>query len=61
MGRVHAITALRQNTHLSLSRRVALIGVVGPLLGCDWGSSAGCAIEAFDRGHVRGRTLGTVS
>lgn len=29
MGRIHAITAPRQNTHLSLSRRAALIGVMG--------------------------------
>lgn len=53
MGRIHANTASRQNTHLSLSRRATLIGVIGAVLGGDWGSLDDNPIGAFDRGHVR--------
>lgn len=60
MGRIHAITAPRQNTHLSLSRRASLIGVIGGTVGWRLGVFGWLSYWSLWQRSRQGRASGTV-
>ncbi len=60
MGRIHAITAPRQNTHLSLLRWAALIGVIGGSVGWRLGVFGWLSCWSLWQRSRQGRTSATV-